>query len=463
MDITMYGAAQEVTGSCYLVESGTGRLLIDCGMFQGSDRLERLNKIPKSLISKKINAVLLTHGHLDHCGRLPLLVKAGYRGPIYATDATLDIARLIMEDSARIQQDDTDRENRKRHKSGQPEVEPLYTTDDVERVAKLFHPISYNRSFEVISGIGAEYVEAGHILGSGSIELTAGNNGKQQLLVFSGDLGQWNVPILRDPARIDKADMVFCESTYGDREHRPYAETIKEFQDLIKGAAEKKSKVLIPSFAIGRAQQILYNLAEMYRNGIVTPMPVYLDSPMAIAATELYGKHQSLMDEEAEGQHHFAQMRADLRNLQLCVTAEESKALNEVDGPCIILAGAGMCNAGRIMHHLRHNLGNASTLVIIVGYQAKGSVGRQLIEGAQKVKMFGETIVVRATVRGLGGFSAHAGQSDLLKWLEPMARSHSRIVLTHGESQSQNELAFQIKQRFGVSAEIPKLGDKISI
>jgi metallo-beta-lactamase family protein len=463
MDITLYGAAEEVTGSCYLLETGSARLLIDCGMFQGSERLERQNRIPANILSKKLDAVLLTHGHLDHCGRLALLVKAGYKGPIFATEGTIDIASLILNDAANIEEYDTEKENRNRKKNRQKLIKPLFRVQDVRKVCKQFQSINYNEWLRVAPGVEAQFVEAGHIIGSACIEAVVDVDGGKRKLVFSGDLGQWNAPIVRDPARLDRADIVFMESTYGDRQHQSLKDTISEFEGLIISAVQKKGKILIPTFAVGRAQQILYHVAAMFRKKIVPPFPIYLDSPMAIAATELYRKHLKFMDEEAQLLEKNGQLRHDLSTLITCETALESKALNAVDGPCLILAGAGMCNAGRILHHLRHCLGTPETLVIIVGYQAKGCLGRDLLEGASIVKILGETVHVRATVKGLGGFSAHAGQSDLLKWLEPMAVHHPRVVLTHGESQSINELAYQIKQVFQIECEKPKLEEVVSL
>lgn len=463
MFITIYGAAQDVTGSCYLVETGNARLLVECGMFQGSDRLERMNKIPRAITQKRIDAVLLTHGHLDHCGRLPLLIRAGYHGPIYATQPTIEIAQLVLKDSARIQEDDTERENKKRAEQGLPSLEPLYTTEDVDQVCKRFRKINYNTWLDVGEGFKMQFVEAGHILGSACIDMLATQNGGKRRIVFSGDLGQWNVPIMRDPARLEQADIVFMETTYGDRDHRNLSDTLAEFHDLIKRAYEQKGRVLIPSFAVGRTQMLLYFIAEMFRKGVVPPIPVFLDSPMAIAATELYEKHQSVMDEEAQHLYGSGQLKADLQTLKTCSTVEESKALNAVEGPCIIIAGAGMCNAGRILHHLRNNLDKPNTYVLIVGYQPRGSLGRMLLDGAPTVKMFGETVRVKAVIRGLGGFSAHAGQTDLLRWLEPMALQKPRVVLVHGEPHPMNMIAQKIRERFDIEPELPKLNDVIPV
>ncbi len=463
MEITVYGAAGEVTGSCYLVETKSARVVVDCGMFQGSEKVERMNKIPASLTSRPLDAVILTHAHLDHTGRLPLLVQSRYRGPIYATKGTIDIAGLILQDAAKIQEQDSQRLNRKLRRAGRNRIEPLFTPETVDRVSKLMRVIDYDQWHSVADGIKVKAVEAGHILGSASIIMAVEENGTSRTIVFSGDLGPFDAPILRDPACIENADVVFMESTYGDRDHLSLAETLKEFQELIAFAVERKGKILVPTFAVGRAQQILYHLAEFFRKGDLAPFPIYLDSPMAIAATSLYVKHEELMDEEATELQNSGQLKHDLSTLVNCESADESRALNSVEGPCLIMAGAGMCNAGRILHHLRHSLWLDSTAVAIVGYQSKGSLGRLLVDGAVKVKIFGETVMVRARVRGLGGFSAHAGQSDLLRWLKPMAAANPRLIITHGEDHPRHELSYKVKQLYGLSAEIPKMGDRLTI
>jgi len=460
--ITLHGAANAVTGSCYLIETNKARLLVDCGLFQGSKRLEKFNFIPKSVVAEKIEAVVLTHGHLDHCGRLPLLVKAGFRGPIYGTSGTLDIARLILSDAAKIQVDDTNRENRKRVKAGQPTIKPLFAMKDAERVFSLFYTLPYNSETKIADEITIRLVEAGHIIGSSSVIMTQKNNSQQLKLVFSGDLGQANMPVNRDPAVMEKADLVFLESTYGGREHPPYEQSVQLMIDLIKETVAKKGKILIPTFAVGRTQQLLYHLAQMFHSGAVEPFPIYLDSPMAAAATEIYSDHLDMMDPEAKDLFREGQLHQQLPTLKYCATAEESQALNAISGPCLILAGAGMCDAGRILHHFRHNLGIAETLVLIVGFQAKDSMGRRLLEG-EPIKIFGETINVRAKIANVQGFSAHAGQSDLLHWVEPIARSGARIILTHGENHQLHELKSEIKTRFGIEAEIPSHGETLTI
>jgi metallo-beta-lactamase family protein len=465
MNITVYGAACEVTGSCYLVDGESEQLLVDCGLFQGSEKLERLNYLPRGINARALSAVILTHGHLDHCGRLPLLAAAGFKGPIYCTEPTAQIAHLVMMDSAKIQEEDTMRANRQRAQEGLPAIKPLYSTEDVEKAARLFKPVPYNTAISV-GRFKFKLVEAGHILGSACVELTLVKAEGQTEVVFSGDVGQWNVPILEDPASItDSPDMVFMESTYGLRDHRALNDTIKEFREAICQTVAAKGKVLIPTFAVGRAQLILFYLAQMFHEKLIADVPVYLDSPMAVAATEIYTKYIQFMDDESRQLSKAGEFKEDLKTLHNSLTPEESRALNAVEGPCIILAGSGMCNAGRILHHLRHNLSSPENLVLIVGYQPKGSLGNLLVNGAKTVKIFHETVPVRATTRGLGGFSAHAGQHDLLRWLAPMVSNgkKTQVVLVHGEGQSMDQISFLIKEQFGIEAKKPKLGDKLTV
>lgn len=458
MRITFFGAAKEVTGSCHLLETEKARLLVDCGLFQGNRRLERLNLIPRKLAPRTLDCVLLTHGHLDHCGRLPLLGKAGFNGPIYATQGTIEIATLILKDAAHVQENDIKRENRRRQRAGQKAISPLFDLRDVQHILSQFKSVDYDEWFDPLPGVSVRYVEAGHILGSASIEIDAGTGSKRKRLIFSGDLGPYDVPIMKDPARIDRADFVFMESTYGDRDHRSLEASIAEFRELIDECTKKGGKVLIPVFAVGRTQQVLYHLAELFREGKLKPIPIYLDSPMAIQATAIYQKHPELQDREARDLANSGQLRKDLSSLRLCESAPESMLLNETPGPCIIMAGAGMCNAGRILHHLKHNLWLESTTVIIVGYQARGSLGRMLVDGADTVKIMGETIAVKAKVRGVGGFSAHADQSDLIRWLSSMTSTNPKVTLIHGEPHPMSQLAYRIENDFGLKCSMPSIG-----
>lgn len=461
MQTMLLGAAGEVTGSAYLVSTKQARVLVDFGMFQGGPDDDERNIVPKALDPRGLDAVLLTHAHIDHIGRLPLLAFHGFRGPVYATPATIGLAELLLYDSAGLQESDAERENRRRQRAGRPLIRPLYGDREVEALLARLEAVPYDQAVPVAPGIKATWIEAGHMLGSASLQLSVEEDGRQRTLVFSGDLGPHGAPFLKDPGRIEMADMVFLESTYGDRDHRPLDETLEEFARLVQAAAARGGKILVPAFAVGRSQQILYHLAELFNAGTVEEFPVYLDSPLAIKALEIYLKHPELADEEATAMRQSGKLRRGLRMLHTTVTSAESRELNDVRGPCMIIAGSGMCTGGRILHHLRHNLWKRETALLIVGYQAAGTIGRQLAEGAKEVQIFGDPIMVRASVHTLGGFSAHAGQSELLDWLTPMATGKPEVVLTHGEDRGRQPLARLIEQRFGITPRLPEFGDVI--
>jgi metallo-beta-lactamase family protein len=464
MKIKICGAAGgEVTGSSYLVQTDHASILIDAGMFQGGKASEAKNKLPQGATPDKIDAILLTHGHLDHTGRVPLLIKFGYHGPIYSTIETLELARIILEDSARLQVADAMRQNRKHWKKGLPPFEPLYNTEHVDFMRELTVPIILDKPVKVAEGISARWIAAGHMLGSGSIELTVTEKGKNKTIVFSGDLGPLSLPMLRPFDSFSKADLVFIESTYGDRDHKSYEDTLNEFQNIVKEAYATGGKMLVPTFAIGRAQQIIYHLAEMFHAGIIPPFPVYLDSPMAIKAFMVYHNHEELLDEEFQVLKRKGVFPLNESYFIPTPTADLSKALNGVKGPCLILAGAGMCNGGRILHHLLHNLESPNTHVLIVGYQSHGSIGRRIVERAPKISILGEEKKLRAQVHTLSGFSAHAGQTDLLKWFSHLAPSKPRVVITHGEDGPRTALAACIKKQFKLNATLPKIGDVIEV
>ncbi len=462
MKITILGAGGgEVTGSAYLVQTKSARVLVDCGMFQGGQHADTLNRA--ALPVNALDAVLITHGHLDHTGRLPLLAKANFTGSIFATPATIEMAALIVRDSAHIQAQDVERVNRKRERAGEAALEPLYTPAHAEAIIERFKPVPYSQAVSVAPGIQAVWHEAGHMLGSASIQLIADDDGKKKCVVFSGDLGPKNAPILKDYDPFQRADMVFLESTYGDRDHQPLADTIEEFNGIVKAAVAARGKILVPTFAVTRAQLLMLLLSQMFRKKLVPPFPIFLDSPMAIAATEIYRHHHELFDDETL--KYLAQKPAseDLTTLKLCPTAEDSKKINDQPGPLLVMAGAGMCNAGRIVHHLKANLWKPETHVIIVGYQGDGSLGRQLVDGKKLVSIFGEKIAVKAQIHTLGGFSAHAGQTDLLGWFSAIAPSQPRVVLTHGENAPREILAGKILQQFKLQAQLPALNEVIEL
>ncbi len=463
MKIYIAGAAGgEVTGSAYYVRTGQAAVLVDCGQFQGTRKSETLNRwLPPSRV--KLDAVLVTHAHLDHTGRLPILAQRGHRVPVCATEATIEMTALILRDSARILSADAEHRNRKRERAGEPPVPPLYTPEDAENAIDLLRPVPYQQPVDVAPGIQAIWAEAGHMLGSASIQLIVEEDGRKKRIVFSGDLGPKSAPILRTYEPFHEADMVFLESTYGSRDHRPFAQTVEEFASIVDAAIASGGKMLVPTFAVGRAQLIAGLLGWMFRHRKIRPFPIFLDSPMAIQATEIYSKHRELFDDEALKFLEQGTLRDELRTMKLCVTAEDSKKVNDQPGPCLVMAGAGMCNAGRILHHFKANLWKPETHVLIVGYQAAGTLGRQLVDGADSVKIFGEKIAVKANVHTMGGFSAHAGQTDLLAWLEAIAPSKPRVVLTHGEAESRLGLAAKIRQGFGLQPQLPELNEALDL
>ena len=464
MKITPHGAAGgQVTGSCYLVETDQARFVVDCGMFQGTREAEDRNQQPPVDDIDRLDAVVVTHAHLDHTGRIPMLVKHGYRGPIYATSATIDLMMIILEDSARIQQGDNERINRKRARAGEEPVDPIYGPEHVEPINGLVREVRLGDPVPVAPSVTARYFEAGHMLGSASVELKVVEGGETKTVVFSGDLGPADRPVLRDFEHVPCADLVFLESTYGDRNHRPYADTVTEFEGIVREAVAAKGRILVPTFAVGRSQQIIYHLAVMFHEGKVDPFPVFLDSPMAIRATEVYKQHPELFDDEMVAHRKAGLFPISGGYFKPSQTVDESKALNHVDGPCAILAGAGMCTAGRILHHFRQSLNQRDTHVIIVGYQGNGTLGRRLVNGESPVRIHGETINVRAQVHTLGGFSAHADQSDLLRWFEPLSRHQPRLCLTHGEDEPRSALAAKIQERYGLAATLPGIGETIEL
>jgi metallo-beta-lactamase family protein len=461
--LTFLGAAGTVTGSAYHLQADGEQVLVDFGLFQGVKQVEELNRVPRVFDPDRLAAVLVTHAHLDHTGRLPLLTRAGYRGPIHATPATIELTGLILRDSAKVQAHDLERVNRKRERAGKPPLGPLYTAADVEQTLSFLQPAPYDQALIVAPGVQARFVEAGHMLGSASVQLSCANGSPARRVVFSGDLGPRNAPLLKDAVGFNHADAVVLESTYGDHDHRPLDETLAEFEGVVQEAVARKAKILVPTFAVGRAQLLLYLLAIMFRKQIVPKFPVFVDSPMAVEASKIYFQHLDMFDEDFQALGRERPVLADLTTVKATATAEESKALNDLAGPCMIIAGAGMCNAGRILHHLKANLWKPETYVLIVGFQAEGTVGRLLVERRPKVKIFGEEIAVRAHIHTLGGFSAHAGQSDLLRWFEPLAATRPRVILTHGEAKGREPLARLIEERHGLVCEQPMLGDTLEL
>lgn len=464
MKVTFLGAAGgEVTGSAYLLETKSAAVLIDCGFFQGSNKTENYNRIPKRGAINHLNAVLLTHAHLDHTGRLPLLSHAEYHGPIYGTPATFELTDLILRDCAYLHAADVQRENRRRSERGQPWLEVLFSEKDVVKLRPLYKRVKYDQPTEVAPGIVARWVEAGHIFGSASIELTVEEAGRKKVIVFSGDLGPRGAPLHKDPVPFKRADVVFMESTYGDRNHKSLEQTAIEGREIIARAIENKGKILVPAFAIGRTQLLLYLLAGAFKRKTLPPFPIYVDSPMAIEATHVYKRHAELFDEEAMAMMQSGELHKHTRTVRPCPSANDSRGLNRVRGPCLIMAGAGMCTGGRIMHHLKHNLPIAETTVLIAGFQSQGSLGRALVDGKKVVTIQGQKIPVRASIRTMGGLSGHAGQSDLVRWFDSMAASRPRVILTHGEDKARDALRGIIADKHQLKCECPKLNEVMEI
>ena len=463
MKIKPIGAAGgEVTGSAYLVETKKARVLVDCGLFQGGKKSEALNRAPVRR-DVKLDAVLLTHGHLDHTGRLPLLARLGYRGPVFATPATIEMTGLIVRDATRIQAQDLERVNRRLLRLGGEPLEPLFVGEDTEQILSQLKPVPYRDRVQVADGVAAQWLEAGHMLGSASIQILVEEDGREKRVIFSGDLGPKGIPILRDFEPFQQADLVFLESTYGDRDHRPFSETLEEFVRVVNEAVMGGGKVLVPTFAVGRAQLLLGLLGWMFRTGKCPPFPIFLDSPMAFEATNIYSRQREIFDDEMKRFLAEKPLREDLVTLKVTESSRESMQINDHQGTCMVLAGSGMCNAGRILHHLKHNLWKPETRVLFVGYQSQGSVGRQIAEGRPEVSIHGERVAVRAKVHSLGGFSAHAGQSDLLDWLGSVAASRPRVVLTHGENGPRQALADKVAERFGLETCMPQMGEVIEV
>ncbi len=438
MQITFHGAAGEVTGSCFLVEVLGYRVLVECGLIQGAPSHERRNREPFPFDASQIDAVVLTHAHLDHSGRLPLLVAAGFDGPIWTHSATVDLCAVLLKDAAYLSAKDAEWENRKRERKGLKPVEPLYTIEDVQRTLRLFRPLDYVAPTEILPGLRLTLRDAGHILGSASAELAATVNGHERRLVFSGDLGHRDAPILRDPEPVPAADLVVMESTYGDRLHRPWNETWREIGEIITRA--RGGNILIPAFAVGRTQEILYVFARRFEDWGLARWQIFLDSPMAIEATEIYTRHEVVHDASAREQSARTGSLFRLPNLRLSRTGEDSALINRIRSGAIIIAGSGMCTGGRIKHHLKHNVWRNETHVLIVGFQATGTPGRSLVDGARNIRLWGETIRVNAKVHTIGGLSAHADQAGLRDWYRRIA-ARPPVALVHGESGAMSVLA----------------------
>jgi metallo-beta-lactamase family protein len=462
MDLHFYGATQQVTGSCYLLKVAGRRLLVDCGLFQGPPEVEEKNRQPFPFKPADIDAVILTHAHLDHSGRLPLLIKDGFTGPIYTHRATRDLCRIMLKDAGYIHEKEVEWVNRKRERKGLPLFEPLYTMQDAVASMHSFKGLDYCESRELFPGVRLCLYDAGHILGSSIVELRLEENGLQRKLVFSGDLGHLRAPILNDPETLKDADLVIMESTYGDRLHRPWAETWQELGEIIEDAHANKGNILIPAFAVGRTQELLWAFDEHYQEWGLGRWTVFLDSPLAIEATEIYGRHRELYDRETQALERRNGDMFQLPNLRLTRTSLQSMAINRVRSGAIVIAGSGMCTGGRIKHHLKHNLWRDNCHLIIVGFQAAGTLGRRLVDGAEHIQLWGETIRVAARVHTVGGFSAHADRDGLTAWYQKF-ENRPRLALVHGEPEAISALQQHLRQQLQAPAVIPEEGAAIDL
>lgn len=456
IQIEFFGATGEVTGSCYLVHAGGYRILVECGLIQGSIRHERRNRDEFPFDVSTIDAVVLTHAHLDHSGRLPLAMVRGYPGPIYTHRATVDLCAVLLQDAAWLSEKDAEWENRKRERKGLKPVEPLYSVEQAKQTLGLFRGLDYDTAVEILPGVLLTLRDAGHILGSASVELQAKSGAHMRRIVFSGDLGHIGAPILRDPAPVPAADLVVMESTYGDRLHRPWDATWSEIGEIIAGASG--GNILIPAFAVGRTQELLYVFARHFEEWQLGRWQIFLDSPMAIEATEIYERHAAVHDIEARGSTLFG-----LPNLRISRTGDDSSLINRIRSGAIIIAGSGMCTGGRIRHHLKHNIWRRETHLLIVGFQAAGTLGRALVDGASHIRLWGETMRVNAKVHTIGGLSAHADQAGLLDWYRQIP-GRPPVVLVHGEAGAMGVLAERLAEsgasavteaRYGQSIVVP--------
>lgn len=466
MKIKFLGAAKEVTGSCFIIETDKVRFAVDCGMHQGGAEVEKRNWDINAYDPANIDFFLITHAHIDHSGLLPLMVQKGFHGTVWATEPTGDLIKILLLDSAHIQETDATSKTRRMQRNGRSEkIEPLYSIKDAEAVAPLIKTKNYDQIFSPGSGIKVNFKDAGHILGAAILELFIEENGSTSKLVFSGDIGRRNQLLMKDPVTISDADYLFMESTYGDRNHKGEADSLNEMAEAIQYSYSKGEKIIIPAFAVERTQEMLYSLYLLNRDGrLPKDIPVILDSPLAIKATEIFRRYRSYLDGETQSLLKNGEDPLDLPQLQFSSSTEQSMQINEMKGSAIVISASGMANAGRIRHHLRHNLWRPGASIVFVGFQAQGTPGRKIIEGAKRIRIANEDIAVKARIWTIGGFSAHAGQSQLLDWLGQF-RDDKKIpvFLVHGENSAQEVLASLIKQKLDFDVSIPGYLEEITI
>jgi metallo-beta-lactamase family protein len=461
MELQFYGATERVTGSCHILRLKGMTVLLDCGLIQGSPEDEARNKEPFPFDPALIDAVVLTHGHVDHSGRLPYLIKQGFRGEVYTQEATVDLCRVLLLDSASLAERDA--EFRRKHPLARRDLhaEPLYTREDAVRAINIQTGLPYHEKREILPGITIRFCDAGHILGSALVEVWLHEDAVEKKLVFSGDVGQYGSPILNDPETIGQADAVIIESTYGDRQHRDLELTLAEIGGIIRAASNGHGNIIIPAFSIGRSQELLYLFGKYFEEWGLERWQVYLDSPMAIEASRIYWDYPELYDREAVAFRHDKKMMPHLKNLHFTPKVEQSQAINAIKSGAIIIAGSGMCNGGRILHHLKHHLQRPECCLIMTGFQAEGTLGRSLVNGAREVVIHGRSYTVKASVHTIGGLSAHGDQHDLLRWMSGFSNK-PEVYVVHGDEPVKKIFRDVLEERLGLTATIPKSGDIIS-
>lgn len=456
MKIEFLGGARTVTGSSFLVRGDDFNVMVDCGLFQGTNEIRDRNYSTHNAVPQPLTALLCTHAHIDHTGLIPKLVINGYDGPIYATKATVDLCSIMLPDSGHIQEMDADFVNTRNHKLGRPPVKPLYTAEEAMQSLKNFVPLSYDETVTIHPRVKARFRNAGHILGSSFIEMWVEERGRTTKIVFSGDIGPKGQAIIQDPDTVEEADILLIESTYGDRLHKSKEETYREFKEIILEAYNHKGNIIIPAFAVERTQEIIYTLAKLIREGEIPPIPVIIDSPLAISATEIFKKNSDLFDDDMRSVILSGKSPLDFPSLSFSRTTEESKRLNTEAKGTIIISANGMCTAGRIKHHLKYNLYRPESSIVFVGYQAEGTLGRRLIDGATQVRVYGTDVAVKAKIYTIGGFSAHADRQGLLDWMRHLRNPDLRVFVIHGEEKSSRSFAEAIRNEFGLDVLIPE-------
>ena len=469
MKITFLGATKIVTGSSFLVEAAGKKFLVDCGLYQGKAELEEQNYREFDYNPAEIDFMLLTHAHIDHSGRIPKLYNDGFKGPIYAHKATCDLCQIMLPDSGHIQEMEAEWKNKKRIRKGQPTRGPLYTAEDALKCMEIFVPVKYDEIIQVSEDIYVRFNDAGHMLGSSTIEIWAKENGKETKAVFSGDLGNNDIPLLSEPTMIDNCDYLVMESTYGSRLHIRNDQKAELFLKIVSETIDNGGTVVIPSFAVGRTQEILYEINKIKENRhdeeflreyrTLMKVPVYVDSPLAISATQVFKENMDLFEDEVKEEMERGNNPLEFPGLKFTQTADESKALNESDEPSIIISASGMCDVGRIKHHLKHNIWNPKSTILFVGYQAPGTLGYEIVNGAKKVTIFGEEFAVNARIEYIEGYSGHADQEWLMNFVYSFYNKPKHIFLVHGEEESQEVLRNKILENTGIGVTIPEYGE----